>query len=102
MPGTKLTFKQIPPDDAALTNATKDEAEFYAKKVNDLYHEFKTYYMSTELRESDGNNALAKTHIYQFLDNRPNGLRSTTERANLSYLTVQIPANDSNFYSNCK
>lgn len=102
MSGTKVTFKRIPLVNAAFTNSTRDEAEFYGKKVNDLYHEFKTYYMSKELRESDGNNALTKTHIYQFLDNRPNRIRSTTERANLSYLTVQIAANDSDFYTNSK
>lgn len=102
VPGAKLTFKRIPSTAEALTNSTKEEAEFYGKKVHDMYHEFKTYYMSKELREKDENNAIAKTQIYQFLDNRPSGLRSTTERTNLTYLTVTIPVNDSDFFTNCK
>lgn len=102
MPGAKLTFKRIPSAAEALTNSTKEESEFYDKKVDDLYHEFKTYYMSKELREKDENNAIAKTQIFQFIDSRSSELRSTTERANLSYLTVTIPANDSDFYTNCK
>ncbi|XP_031618155.1 uncharacterized protein LOC116337616 [Contarinia nasturtii] len=100
VPGAKLMFKRIPSIGDALTNATREDSEFYGKKVNDMYHEFKTYYMSKELREIDENNAQPKTQIYQILSNRQNLVRSTTERANLSHLTVTIPANDSDFFSN--
>lgn len=97
-----MTFKRIPLAAEALTNATKEDAEFYGKKVDDLFHEFKTYYMSKELREKEENNAIAKTQIFQFIDSRSSELRSTTERANLSYPKDTIPTNDSDFYTNCK
>lgn len=102
MPGAKLAFKRIPSVGEALTNATREESEFYGKKVKDMHHEFTTYYMSKELREIDENNAQPKTQIYQILSSRQNNVRSTTERTSPLNLTVTIPANDSDFFSNCK
>lgn len=102
VPGAKLAFKRFPSIAEALTDSTKQNAEFYGRKVDELYHEFKTYYMSKELREIDETNAVPKTQIFQFLKNSPTTTKGTTERLDRAYLTTTIPANDSEFFSLCE
>lgn len=102
VPGADLAFKRFPSLTEALTDSTKHDAEFYGNKVDALYHDFKAYYMSKELREIDETNAIPKTQIYQFLQSGPSITRSTTERSNQPYLTTTIPSNDSEFFRICK
>lgn len=100
--GAGLVFKKIPNIDEALTEQSKQQAEFYSKKANELYKDFQLYYLSKDLRDIDETNAVPKTQIYQFLNNGPSITRTTTEKSSLSYMVPTIPSNDSDFFRNCE
>lgn len=101
VPGAKLSFEPFPSITEALIDSKKHDAEFYSQKVDKLYHEFKTFYMSKELRKLDETSSVPKTQIYQFLNSGPSITRSTTERSSES-LMATVSKNDSEFFRNCK
>lgn len=100
--GAKVAFKRTPSSNEALTEIAKEKATFYEQKANLLEKEFKSYYLSKELREADATGAIPKTEIFQFFDSRPNSIWSSTEKPAHRYMVPTIPDNDTDFFKHCE
>lgn len=103
--GASLSFKRIPFSNETLTDQAKHDAEFYRRKSNELDKDFRSYYLSKEVREASERAKTAtgpKTQIYQLSNDKSNAMWSTTKAPNQTYMTVDIPSNDTDFFKNCK
>lgn len=101
--GASIVLKEIPFQNAELSEKTKNDVNLYKQKITDLSEEFNVYYLPKNVRQQqlDEIDSVPKTQIYQFLNKGPPIFRTTTEKSNISYETPTNQLKDTDIFKNC-